>query len=539
MNIIKISLAIGGALLTTGLFAQGPKVIKAELKDVTLYTNAAELNHQANVNLPTGTSEIVFTHVANGIDENSIQIGSSPHVTIMSVRSMLNYIDADVKSEGFVKVENHHNKELNLLKSLQNEKSTEESILKLLESNQKIAGTNGTTTVAELSKMADYYKTKYLEVKNTISSLDEKIVIQEDVVNKAKVQLDEVRGQTTGSGGQLVVQVINNQAGNQPFDITYSSPQASWYASYDLRATNTNSPLEIVYKANVSQATGVDWKKVHLTLATGNPSQYGVAPILQPWQLYYQQDYLRAKVNSAPQSLIAGATLDEVVVTKQKNVRFGGASSIGSYTQQSENQLNTTFDISIPYDIASNGKPHSVSLKDYKHAASYTYLAVPRLDPNIYLLAELTDYEKLNLMPGTANVMFENMLVGKTVINPNDATDTLKLSLGRDKMISIKREKINDLSQTKILGGSKKQSLVYEITIKNNKKNDVSLSLQDQIPVSTDKSMEITLDDSGSADINKETGLLKWSLDVPAGATKKIRFGYTVKYPKDKQVNIY
>src|SRR5690606_16826181 len=123
----------------------------------------------------------------------------------------------------------------------------------------------------------------------------------------------------------------------------------------------------------------------------------------------------------------AGATLDEVVVTKQKNVRFGGASSIGSYTQQSENQLNTTFDISIPYDIASNGKPHSVSLKDYKHAASYTYLAVPRLDPNIYLLAELTDYEKLNLMPGTANVMFENMLVGKTVINPNDATDTLKL----------------------------------------------------------------------------------------------------------------
>ncbi|MNL51685.1 hypothetical protein D3C87_1748020 [compost metagenome] len=154
-------------------------------------------------------------------------------------------------------------------------------------------------------------------------------------------------------------------------------------------------------------------------------------------------------------------------------------------------------------------------------------------------MAELTDYEKLNLLPGTANVMFENMLVGKTYINPNDATDTLKMSMGRNKMISIKRDKINDLSQTKILGGSKKQSLVYEITIKNNKKNSVTLSLQDQIPIATDKSMEITLDDHSGADVEKETGLLKWNVTVPAGATQKIRFGYSVKYPKDKLVSIY
>jgi len=539
MNITKISLAIGGAMIATSLFAQSPKVIKADLRDVTLYTNAAELNHHASVNLPLGTSEIVFTHVANGIDENSIQIGSSPNVTVMSVRSMLNYIDTDVKSEAFVKVENLFNKESYLLKSLQNQKSTEESVLKLLESNQKIAGANGTTTVMELSKMADYYKTKYLEVKNNISILEDKISAQEDVVNKAKVQLDEVRGQTTGSGGQLVVQVINNQAGNQPFDIAYTSPQASWYASYDLRATNTNSPLEILYKANVSQATGVDWKQVHLTLATGNPSQYGIAPVLQPWQLYYQEDQMMAYGNSMVMDKVAAAPRAELSVVKQKNIRIRGTSSIDAYTQQSENQLNTTFDISIPYDVASNGKPHSVSLKEYKHPASYTYLAVPRVDPNIYLLAELTDYEKLNLMPGTANVMFENMLVGKTAINPNNTTDTLKLSMGRDKMISIKRDKVNDLSQTKVLGGSKKQSLVYEITIKNNKKSNVSISLQDQIPVSTDKSMEITLDDNGGANFDKESGLLKWNVDIPAGATKKIRFGYTVKYPKDKQVNIY
>lgn len=537
MDITKISLTIGSIMISGGLFAQNAKVIKTDLKEVMLYTNSAELNHHATVNLPTGASELVFTHVANNIDENSIQIGSSPNVTVMSVRSAVNYVETDVKSDAFIKAENYFKKETNTLKTFENQKATEESILKLLESNQKIAGANGSTTVDELAKMANYYKTKYLEVKSNITTLDDQIMSQQDIVNKAKIQLDEVRGQTTGSSGQLIVQVINNQAGNQPFDITYTSTQASWYASYDLRSANISAPLEIIYKANVTQATGVDWKQVKLSLSTGNPSQYGIAPTLEPWQLYYNQDIPTAPM--ALQGRAAGLVLDEVTTTQKKNIRIRGTSTLNNFTQQNENQLNTTFDIAIPYDVASNGKPHSVSLKEYKHPANYTYLALPRLDPNVYLIAELTDYEKLNLMPGTANVMFENMLVGKTIIDPNATSDTLRMSMGKDKMISIKRDRVNDLSQTKILGGSKKQSLVYEITIKNNKKSNVTIALQDQIPIATDKSMEITLDEHNGADVTKETGILKWNVDVPAGATKKIRFGYSIKYPKDKQISIY
>jgi hypothetical protein len=107
MDINKITLAIGGTIISSSLFAQSPKIIKTDLREVMLYTNAAELNHHATVNLPTGTSELVFTHVANGIDENSIQIGSSPNVTVMSVRTAINYIGTDIKSDDFVKAENY------------------------------------------------------------------------------------------------------------------------------------------------------------------------------------------------------------------------------------------------------------------------------------------------------------------------------------------------------------------------------------------------------------------------------------------------
>ena len=537
---IKSSLLLSIGLVLANLsFSQEAIIQKAELKNVTVFTNAAELNHTANIRIPAGSSEIVFTHVANNIDENSIQIGTSANVTILSVRPALNYIDTDVKTEAYRKVETEYKNALTALKKLQNEKATEESMLKLLEQNQKISGDNSSTTVAELAKMAAFYKPKYLEVKNNITALEEQITDQQDVVDKAKVQFDEVKGQTSGSGGQLIVQVMNNQTGNQPFSISYLTRRANWNASYELRAENTASPLQIVYKANVTQQTGVDWQQVNLRLSTSNPSQGGVAPTLSPWHLYYQQEVAQTfqgrtagVMLQARQAKLAGSVAKEVDVAEAPR-------ALDDYVQQAENQLNTTFDIDIPYTIASNGKQHAVNLKEYTHPASYQYYVAPRINQEVFLLAELTDYEKLNLVPGQANVMFENMLVGKTYINPSEATDTLKLSLGRDKMISVKREKINDLSSSRLIGNSRTQTTIYEITIKNNKKLAVSLTLQEQYPLSTDKSMDITLEEASGAEVDKATGIVTWKLNIPAGATQKVKFGYSVKHPRDKEVNLF
>lgn len=527
-----------GMLLSNIGFAQKSMHAKAILKEVTVFNNGAEMNHLANLTLPLGTSEIVFTHVANNLDENSIQIGATANVTVLSVRPALNYLDTDVKTAEYNKVEGHYKQALSKLNSLNNEKATEESMLKLLEQNQRIAGQNTSTTVAELMKMTEFYGPKYLAVKNKITDLTEKIEIQQDLVNKANVQFNEVKGQTTGSGGQLIVQVLTTQAGNQNFQLSYLARQAGWNASYELRSTDTKSPLQIVYKANIVQQTGVDWEQVNLRLSTSNPTQGGTAPVLTPWHLYYYSpERLMVRGNAgAPNSI-----MEEVTITAagQKKMAMSKTKSLGNYVQQNENQLNTTFDVAIPYTIASNGRQHSVSLIEYAHKANYQYFVAPRIDQDVFLMAELTAYESLNLVPGEANVLFDNMLVGKTYIDPNVSSDTLKLSLGRDKMLSVKREKLNDLSQTKIFGSSKRQSLVYETTIKNNKKSAVDITVQEQIPISTDKAMEINLEEADGASIDKETGIVTWNINIPAGSSKKIKFGYSIKYPKDKQVSIY
>jgi hypothetical protein len=82
-------------------------------------------------------------------------------------------------------------------------------------------------------------------------------------------------------------------------------------------------------------------------------------------------------------------------------------------------------------------------------------------------------------LPGEANIIFEGMYVGKTFINPNQTADALSLSMGRDKKISIEREKVKDKSGTKFLSTYKEQTFTYDITVRNNKKETVEILLKD------------------------------------------------------------
>lgn len=211
---------------------------------------------------------------------------------------------------------------------------------------------------------------------------------------------------------------------------------------------------------------------------------------------------------------------------------------LDDYITVSESTLNLNYDIDLPYDIPSNGKEQTATLKEVEVPTNYKYYAVPKLDKDVYLLAEVTNWEKLNLLPGDANIIFEGTYVGKSFIDPNTTTDTLNLTLGKDKRVAIKREKLADFSSVKFLGSNKLQKITYEITVKNNKKEAINLLVKDQYPLATNKEMEVQLLESAEAAVNDETGIVTWKLSLAAGGSKKIRLSYTVKYPKDKTVNL-
>ena len=530
-------------LSITYSYAQSPLSFNSRLESVTVYSTGAELNHKAKVNLPAGTSEIILNNMANAIDESSIQVSVPSSVTILSTSFSRDFLKNENKSPAYIKVEDSLQIVKKELNKVQNKRIVEENLLVLLDKNQAIGGVNTGVNVAELIKVADYYKSKQLELRNNIFSLKEAEEKQQKKIDRMQQQLQELSLDKTGTTGQIVLQVMATAAGTGDFNISYLSPNAAWIAFYDLRAENTSSPLKIVYKANVTQSTGLDWKKVKLSLSTGNPSQNGTAPLLSAWFLQFgepqyaydrkKQAYqnriqtMEARVPMKDEQMLAGAVMTKPVIQGQV---------AGVALTQNENMLNASFDIEIPYDIASNSKPHSVTLKEFSQPANFKYYSVPKVDGDAFLMAEITNYDKLNLLPGEANIIFENSYVGKSFIDPNATTDTLNLSMGRDKKITIKREKVAEQTGVKFIGSSKKQTFTYEVRLRNGKKEAVNLLLKDQYPVSTDKDMEVELLAAEGAAINKETGVLTWKLKLEAGATQTIRISYSVKYPKDKNI---
>ena len=520
-------------------FAQKPIFTNAKTIGATVYFNSAEISQTTTINLPKGTSEIVVKNVADYLNENTVRIGAPANVTVLSVQFSNNYIsefEIDEKNPAIKKVRDSITIVKKLIQKNDLLYTAINNSMGILQKNETVGGTTG-LNVLELTKLVDFNITKRTDLSIQmvdIREINEKLQIKLNNLNK-KLEIN-TKNEEQSSNGKLIIQVMNEIAGSTNLEINYLTNNASWRPFYDLRANSIVDPINMLYKAEVTQSTGIDWKKVKLTLSSGNPNQNNQQPELNAWFLRYNIPYAEQNAYSRAPS----AQLDEVMVQSaglRKSTKSLGYAVSTVAAQDNENQLNISFDIDVPYDVLSNGKAHSVALKEIKLPASFKYYAAPRIEKEAFLLAEINDYSKYNLLQGEANIIFEGMYVGKTSINPNQVSDTLSLSMGRDKKISIKREKVVDKSGTKFLSGKKEQTFTFDITVRNNKKEAIEMLLKDQYPLSSDKEIEIELLENDNAKVTIETGILTWNLNLKPSETKKIRISYRVKYPKDKVID--
>jgi len=523
-------------LLPLTAFAQQQLKSKATLVSATVYNNGAELNHTGNAQLPAGASTLTISNISGQINQNSIQVGISAGVTILSVQFNRDFLNADVADPAITKLNDSLKIISDELEKTKNYKAVEEQTLLLLDENRKSGGTTMGTNVAELTKLTEYYRSKNIQVRNAIAGFTK----TEEKLNQKYLalqqQINELKSNPNQQLGQIVLQVIANENTFAKYSLSYTTPNANWVAGYDIKAINTSNPLTIVYKAEITQRSGLDWKNIKLALSTGSPNYNITAPILNPWFVSANgiQHTLMGRIPGT--EIRKKNSLSEVVVSGYGSAKLKQA-TVDDYTTVNESQLGVTFNIDIPYDIKSDNKPHTIAFKEYSIPAQYKYYAVPKLSSEAYLLANITNWEKLNLQAGDANIIFENTYTGKTYINPKNLLDTLSLSMGKDKKIFISKEKQADFSSTKFIGSNKKQTFTYLITIRNTKRESIALNVKDQYPISTESDVEVELLENNGAETNKETGMLNWQLKLAPNETKILKLSYSIKAPKNKIVS--
>jgi len=547
---MRKGIVLAMALSAVAVWAQKPVYTKANLESARVYYDGAELTQNATTMLPKGLSEVVITNVSDQLMENTIKVGSINDVTVMSVQFSNAYIEEydNVNNSPLMKPLRDSIAVAELkLEKITNAINADIQTIQLLDdtgSSESFKNFGFT----DVTKWVEYYGKKRQELQNALFLKKKEKAVIEAKWNDLKSQLT-IGGDKSDrvSKGKLIVQVMSTKEGNIPFKINYATNRAQWVPSYDLRIDKINAPIKMMYKAQVVQTSGLDWRNVRLSLTSGKLNQNYSMPLWRTWFVSYQEysPVAMEYTSNADYSMNTSRMIErrEAGVTvgglkKKDQVSYEDRKTIEEYTTVSESELNVTFDIAIPYSILSNGKRHSVDLNTFDIRGEYKFYTAPKLDANAYLVAEIKDYGQHNLLSGQANVIYDGMNIGQTYLSTENTEEKLRLNIGKDPNISVSRTLISDKSGTKTLSSKKEQTFTYELTIKNNKKEAIAVQVEDQYPISTDNSIEITLNESPKGKVDEEKGLVTWEVQLQPNEVKKVRLSYTIKYSKDKNLEL-
>lgn len=288
--------------------------------------------------------------------------------------------------------------------------------------------------------------------------------------------------------------------------------------------TDANGFFKIADPFGVSiQVSAVGYETKELSVGAGYHSI-----VLNPMKQELQEVVV---TSYALQGKVSGIQIDKNLKELKKKER------IQTVDVSTEYQPTTTvYQIKDKYTIETDGKTTTIGIKQIEIPALYEYLSVPKVDQAAYLAAKIVNWQDYDLQSGEASLYFEGSYLGKTYLDLSAVSDTLSLPLGKDNGIKIMRKLSKEFSSKKFIGSNRTDARTYEITLRNTRKEPVTITISDQFPVSVTK--EISVDDMKAPEgvVDKESGIITWTLTLQPGQEKKLTKSYTVKYPKDRSV---
>ena len=231
---------------------------------------------------------------------------------------------------------------------------------------------------------------------------------------------------------------------------------------------------------------------------------------------------------------------------QEKNIRVRSAKGVSTNVVtrdyignvMSKGVTNLSYQIDLPYSINSDGEEVAIKIKSKELPVHYQYTVVPKIEPFAYLSAGIDNWEELDLLSGQMNVFNQGTFIGESFLDVDKTSDTLTVSLGRDKNIVVERELNKEKYNKRVIGSYIKETVVIDITVKNNKQTPVHILLEDQIPVSNQRSMDVELLSASGGRLNTKTGMYASEFKLEGKKMAQLELSYEVRYPKYKTLNL-
>ena len=560
---MKIKLLLTILLFGTAIWANDKVTVKSTLTGVTVYMQGAQLQHKANYTIKPGLSEVIVEGISAQIAPSTIQVKATGAVVILDSKyefyypqpnTMATVTELPPKVRAAIKVLEDSIRLVNFeLRDINDEIEVLVAARKIIISNGAVKGQGKVNDSIQLLKSTvDYYTTKVSELNKKISALDRQKVKKTDLLSSLDQRLNDLRNFATQNNPQpeikgiprIVITLMAKEAASGRIELSYLASNAGWTPLYDIRSEASSGKISLTYKAQVRQQTGLDWNDIKLSISTNNPYANKTKPELSPWYIDYQEyrKVLEEKAKMRSDAYNLAPSVNQQVTnmgfmySTTTGVVEDDALDASEFTTVVQQLIAAEFKIDLNYNIASDNQNHMVLVKQADLNTSFRYYAVPKLDPGVYLVAQMTKLDELQLVPAKANIFFDGTYIGETYIDPTNIDDTLNLSLGKDPNIVVKRTLLKNQCKERIVQDKKERSFAYSIEVRNLKSSEIDLTIQDQIPLTTNPDIVIEKTNLGKGTIDDKTGLIEWKFKLKPKENQSFEYDFKVRHSKDKVV---
>lgn len=516
-----------------------PSVITA----ATVFPTRADISRNAEVSLPQGKHTIVFDGLPAALDTKSLRISGTGAFSIGSIEIK------ELFSKDFV-VEQER-KLRGKIADLSDKRRFVESELTAAETGktflENMAKSNAVPQVSVNGKKdalsPDAWGKAWQSLQNGMKSLGRETIEKQIEIRKIDAELSalnkELRLLSDGakSAKQIRVNVEASAPAAAKLTVQYQIANASWKPTYEARLNTRNKTVEIMQYGTISQHTGEEWRNIDLTFSTARPIIGTVPPELETRWLNLDEP-----VKKHGKMLERGAavyrndssfadTMDEPSGTAEiAAAEFSGSDFAG------------TFAVKGKANVPSDGSEHRFLVGGWSAKADIYAQTVPAVQPAAYVMASTQLNAPAPLLPGTMSLFRDGAFIGDSEMNFLRPNAKLHLSFGQDDKILVKHT-IADFEEDN--GGrisrNNKITIRTAAAVQNLHKEPLKIAVYDFLPVArnSDIAVKITKDKTTAGyetDPDGKVGVIKWESVYQPQEQKTVDYGYTITYPKDREL---
>lgn len=314
------------------------KNIQSKVNAVTVFLESAQITRHKAVTVAKGETILKFIKLSPYIDAKSIQV-KTKDVEIQAVNFQKNFLDQNKRDTTLIALGKQLEKVQEEIEVVEAKRSVLKEELQFLKSNRSIGGEQRALSITVLKQASGFYSERLTSIKMKQVKMNRTLKKLQSKVLKLRSQIENFEPSEETASGEILVKVKTNKAQKSKLTLVYKVANAGWYPSYDIRAKNINSPLQLVYKANVKQNTKVDWNNVKIRFSSATPSESGSAPELKTYYLDY---------GAVPPSYVKAVKKVSGQVRDRDGVLPGVSVFVKGTTIGTETDFNGNYSLSIP-----------------------------------------------------------------------------------------------------------------------------------------------------------------------------------------------